>query len=124
MNGCRRPGYITTELVFQKARPAGFEPATRCLEVQGDATGMVPDVGFIGLLTRCRSGLTRMVATRGGYRPGCARSWPVGQFDPIFRGPFTEVLDVFGPGAVVAVEASPRSAIMTSLEANQKATFC
>jgi hypothetical protein len=32
VNVCRRPGYTTPELVFQKARPAGFEPATRCLE--------------------------------------------------------------------------------------------
>ena len=31
---------------------------------------MVRDVGFICLLTRCRSGLARMVATSGGYRPG------------------------------------------------------
>jgi len=30
---------------------------------------MVPDVGFLGLLTHCRPGLTRMVATCGGYRP-------------------------------------------------------
>ena len=41
---------------------------TRCLEVQGNAYGIVLDVGFIGPLTRCRSGLTKMVATRGGYR--------------------------------------------------------
>jgi hypothetical protein len=32
---------------------AGKVPATRCLEVQGNAFGMVRDVGFIGLLTRC-----------------------------------------------------------------------
>jgi hypothetical protein len=41
-----------------------------CLEDQGNACCMVLDVGFIGLLTRCRSGLTWMVATRGGYRAG------------------------------------------------------
>jgi hypothetical protein len=28
----------------------------RCLEVLGDACSMVQDVGFICLLTRCRSG--------------------------------------------------------------------
>ena len=33
-------------------------------------SGIVLDVGFIGPLTRCRSGLTGMVATRGGYRLG------------------------------------------------------
>jgi hypothetical protein len=32
MNVCCRPGYTALEQVFQKARPAGFEPATRCLE--------------------------------------------------------------------------------------------
>jgi hypothetical protein len=40
------------------------------LEVPGDASGMVRDVGIIGRLTRCRSGLTGMAATRGGYRCG------------------------------------------------------
>ncbi len=49
---------------------------TRCLEVQGNAPGIVLDVGFIGLLTRCRSGSTRMVATPGSYRRGGVRSWP------------------------------------------------
>jgi hypothetical protein len=37
---------------------------------------MVRDVGFIGLSTRCRSGWAGMVATRGSYRLGGARSWP------------------------------------------------
>jgi hypothetical protein len=46
------------------------------LEVQGNECGTVRDVGFICLLTRCRSGLTGMVATYGGYRPG-QRSVPV-----------------------------------------------
>ena len=53
---------------LSSARPAGFGLATRCLEVPGNASGIVRDVGFIGPLTRCRSGLTGMVATRGGYR--------------------------------------------------------
>ena len=43
---------------------------TLCLEDRGNETGMVRDVGFIGQLTRCRPGLTGMVATRGGYRAG------------------------------------------------------
>jgi len=50
----------------------GFEPATRCLEVQGNAYSMVPEVGFICPLTHCRSGLTRMVATSNSYRHGSA----------------------------------------------------
>jgi hypothetical protein len=41
---------------------------TGCLEVHGNVYAMVPDVGFIGLSTRCRPGLVRMVATSGGYR--------------------------------------------------------
>ncbi len=49
---------------------------TRCIEDQANACGIVLDVGFIGLLTRCRSGLTRMVATRGSSRRVSARSWP------------------------------------------------
>jgi hypothetical protein len=32
VNVCRRLGHMAPEQVFQKARPAGFEPATRCLE--------------------------------------------------------------------------------------------
>jgi hypothetical protein len=32
VNFCSRPGYTASELVFQIARPAGFEPATGCLE--------------------------------------------------------------------------------------------
>src|SRR5437763_852080 len=32
MNVYRRPGLTALEQAFQKARPAGFEPATRCLE--------------------------------------------------------------------------------------------
>jgi hypothetical protein len=28
----RQPGYMVAELVIQRARPAGFEPATGCLE--------------------------------------------------------------------------------------------
>ncbi len=47
-----------------------FSSRTRCLEDQANTSGIVRDVGIICLLTRCRSGLTRMVATRGGYRPG------------------------------------------------------
>ena len=43
---------------------------TCCLEDQANASGIVRDVGFICPLTRCRSGLTGMVATRGGYRRG------------------------------------------------------
>jgi hypothetical protein len=39
-----------------------------CLEDQANVYGMMRDVGFIDPLTRCRSGLTGMVATRGGYR--------------------------------------------------------
>jgi hypothetical protein len=39
-----------------------------CLEDQADVSGIVRDVGIICLLTHCPSGLTRMVATRGGYR--------------------------------------------------------
>ena len=53
-----------------------FEPRSRCLEVPGNVSGTVRDVGFIGPLTRCRSGSTGMVATCGGYRLGGARSWP------------------------------------------------
>ena len=41
-----------------------------CLEDQANVCGIVRDVGIICLLTRCRSGLTGMVATRGGYRAG------------------------------------------------------
>ena len=44
----------------------------RCLEDQDNVCGTVPDVGFICLLTRWRSGLARMVATSSGYRlVGC-----------------------------------------------------
>lgn len=32
VNFCRRPDHIALEQVSQKARPAGFKPATRCLE--------------------------------------------------------------------------------------------
>jgi hypothetical protein len=39
-----------------------------CLEDQDIGCGIVRDVGFIRPLTRCRSGLARMVATSGGYR--------------------------------------------------------
>jgi hypothetical protein len=49
---------------------------TRCLEDQANECGIVRDVGIICLLTRCRSGLTGMVAMRGSYRRGGARSWP------------------------------------------------
>jgi hypothetical protein len=42
--------------------------AAAVLEDQANAYGIVLDVGFIGPLTRCRSGLTIMVATCGGYR--------------------------------------------------------
>ncbi len=41
---------------------------TLCLEVPGNASGIVRDVGKYMPVTRCRSGLTGMVATRGGYR--------------------------------------------------------
>jgi hypothetical protein len=44
--------------------------ATRFLEVPGNTSEIVRDVGFIGSLTRCRSGLTWMVATCGGCRAG------------------------------------------------------
>jgi hypothetical protein len=46
-----------------------------CLEDQANACGMVPDVGFICLLTRCRSGWTRMIATGGGYIRANSWSW-------------------------------------------------
>jgi len=39
-----------------------------CLEDQDNACGIVRDVGFFWLLTRCWSGLVRMVATGSGYR--------------------------------------------------------
>ena len=55
----------------------------RCLEVQGDACGIVRDVGIICSLTRCRSRFTGTVATRGGYRPGGARSWPSVRLVPL-----------------------------------------
>jgi hypothetical protein len=48
---------------------------TRCLEDQANAYGILRDVGIICSLIRCRSGLDRMVATRGGYRRHSARSW-------------------------------------------------
>jgi hypothetical protein len=60
----------------QLARLAGFEPATRCLEDQDNVYGIVPDVGFICLLTRCRSGPAGTVATSRGYRLGAV--WPRG----------------------------------------------
>ena len=41
-----------------------------CLEDQANVSGMVLDVGFICLLTRCGSGLAGMVATRDSYRRG------------------------------------------------------
>jgi hypothetical protein len=43
MNVCGQPGYMVAELVIQRARPAGFEPATGCLE--GTAGGW-PDVAW------------------------------------------------------------------------------
>ena len=52
------------------------------IEVQGNAFGIVPDVGFICSLTCCRSGLTGRVATRVGYSPAALSSghrsdrWP------------------------------------------------
>lgn len=49
--------------------------ATRCLEDQANTSGVVRDVGIICSLTRCRPGLTGVVATRGGYRSGGTRSW-------------------------------------------------
>jgi hypothetical protein len=54
----------------------GAEFMTACMAYQANAYGIVRDVGFIGPLTRCRSGLTGTVATRSGYRSGGARSWP------------------------------------------------
>ena len=39
-----------------------------CLEDQAHASGIVRDVGINCPLTRCRSVLTGMVATPGGYR--------------------------------------------------------
>jgi hypothetical protein len=40
------------------------------VEDQANASGIVRDVGIIRSLTRCRSGLEGMVATRAGYRAG------------------------------------------------------
>ena len=40
----------------------------RCSEVPGDASGIVRDVEKCMHVTRCRSGLTGMVPTPGGYR--------------------------------------------------------
>ena len=39
-----------------------------CLEVPGNTSGILRDVGKYMPVTRCRSGLTGMVATCGGYR--------------------------------------------------------
>ena len=47
-----------------------FSSRTRCLEDQANASGVVRDVGIVCPLTRCRPGLTGMVATRSGYRRG------------------------------------------------------
>ena len=42
----------------------------RCLEVPGNASGIVRDVGKYLPVTRCRSGWIGMVATGSGHRPG------------------------------------------------------
>jgi hypothetical protein len=43
--------------------PDELAQVTTCLEVPGNMSGIAHDVGFVGPLTRCRSGLTGMVAT-------------------------------------------------------------
>lgn len=60
---------------FLSVLPLHAARRDRCLKDQADACSMVldslvPDVGFISLLTRCRSGLARMVATGRGYTVG------------------------------------------------------
>ena len=71
MNVCCRPGYTAFEQVFQKARPAGFEPATRCLEGTFEASR---DVAW----RRSTSHLAvRIVADcRGASRGVCLRWLP------------------------------------------------
>jgi hypothetical protein len=58
-----------------EVRDGHWDSRIACLEDPADVPGMVFDVGFICLLTRCRPGLTMMVATCGGYTPGCVCSW-------------------------------------------------
>jgi hypothetical protein len=45
---------------------------TACLEDQASVPGIGRDLGFICPLTRCRSGLTGTVATRGCYKRAAA----------------------------------------------------
>jgi Phage integrase family len=59
VNVGRRSGYVSSEQVFQKARPAGFEPATRCLEGTFEPSRDVVRRRLTSLLTavtvaRCR----------------------------------------------------------------------
>ena len=81
--------------------PGGFRRATRCFEDQANACGIVLDVGFICLLTRCRPGLAGTVATGGSYRRG-RRSVlaipPTGAPDSLSRAPSSPSSRVHVPG--------------------------
>jgi hypothetical protein len=59
-------GLVGVVRVRQSPQPreSRVRDVTACMAHQANAYGIVRDVGFIGLLTRCRSGLTGTVATR------------------------------------------------------------
>ena len=63
-----RHAWLTAGLGVFRARLAGFEPATRCLEATANATRTARDVRFYGLMTRYRSGQAGTVATGIRYR--------------------------------------------------------
>jgi hypothetical protein len=71
-------------------------------------TRTAPDVRLICLLSQCRSGLARMVATSGGYRPRPV--WPRGQGLALVAGqPF-----LICPGASGGLGVDRRAPVETS----------